>query len=80
MEDFELKYITELAQVRSIIGNNCELAHYLLQEHADLAGVISVSQYSKITETPKRTIQDRMSKGKIKYFEVCGKKFPCINL
>lgn len=80
MEYLELKYITELAQIRKIVGNNCALAQYLTKEHLDLAGAISVKDYSKLTGVPIRTIQDRIKKGKIKYLDVGGFKFPCINI
>lgn len=80
MEDFEIKYVTELAQIRSIIKNNCELAHYITIENLDLIGVVSVSDYNKILGTPKRTIQDRLKRESIPHLNISGLKFPCINI
>lgn len=79
MSELENKYITELAQIRNIIEDNCELAQYLLSEHVDLAGALSVSEYSRLTGISTRTIQDRIKKNKLKHLDICGVKFPYIN-
>ena len=80
MEDLELKYVTELAQIRKIIGDNCELAHYLLSEHIDLCGAITAKEYSKLLTIPLRTVHDQVRKGKIKYIEIGESKYPCVNM
>ena len=80
MEDLELKYVTELAQMRNIINNNCELAHYITIENLDLIGAVSVSDYSNILCISKRTIQDRLKKSNMNYIELGGIKFPCVNI
>lgn len=80
MSDLENKYITELAQIRNIVGDNAELMLFLLREHADELGVVSISEYAELLNIPKRTVQYRVSKGIIKSIEVGGVKFPCINI
>ena len=80
MSDLEIKYSIELAQIRNIIDGDVELTLLLLREHTDDLGLASVSDYSEVLGIPKRTVQDRLRKGFVPYFEISGFKFPCINL
>ena len=80
MEDLELKYITKLAQIRKIIGDNDELRLLLLREFADDLGVVSISDYCEILGVKKRTIQYQIQNNKIDYLNIGGFRFPFINI
>ncbi len=79
MDCVEVKYITEIAQIRKIIGNNIELSMFILRECAEDVGLVSVSDYSLILGVPKRTIQDRLKRESIPHINISGFKFPCVN-
>ena len=80
MSNTELDYAKEIAQIRSIIGNNLELSMFMLRECAEDVGLVSVSEYCEVLGGSKRTIQDRLKKGNMEYIEISGSRFPCVNL
>lgn len=51
----------------------------ILQEIAEIKGVVSVAEYSEIMQIPERTVYEGIKTGRIKSFEFCGKKYPYIN-
>ena len=80
MNNLEIKYSSELAQIRNIIGDNLELSMFILRECAEDVGIASVSDYCEVLGVSKRTIQDRLKKDKMDYINISGIKFPCINI
>jgi len=80
MSDLENKYYSEIAQIRNIIDGNLELTMFLLREHADDVGLISIDEYCNHTGIPKRTVQDRLKKGNIEFLKIGKHRFPCINI
>ena len=53
----------------------------ILDECKERLGIVSQVEYIKIINYPysrENLVQD-MKKGKIKYYEICGRRFPIIN-
>lgn len=43
-------------------------------------GVVTKEDYAKIMNIPERTVYENINNGKIICLDVCGKKFPSVNL
>lgn len=66
----------QLCNIHKLSTDDCLL---ISRECVDRIGLMSVDEYSKTFNMPKRTIYDYMKQGKIKYLEISGRKFPCVN-
>ena len=51
----------------------------IMHECAERIGLVDVDEYCSITMKGKRATYYNMKQGKIKYFEISGKKYPCVN-
>lgn len=51
----------------------------IAKECNEVLGVCSANDYSEIMCESRRTVYDKISKGKIKHIVISGQKFPCIN-
>jgi hypothetical protein len=51
----------------------------VMQIIASAKAIVTKRQYSEITAVPLRTVYENIDKGRVKYFEIDGVKFPCIN-
>lgn len=79
MNYIEAYYIAEIAQIRKIIGENMELRLCLLRELADELGLVSISDYCRITGVNRRTIQHKLQKERVNYFKISNKRYPLVN-
>jgi len=77
----EFKHINnnDIAQIRKIINNNPLIALDVMRDCAEITGLTSKSEYSKVLDVPIRTVQDGCKKDKIISLDIDGDKFPCIN-
>jgi len=77
----EFKHINnnDIAQIRKIINNNPLIALDVMRDCAEITGLTSKSEYSKVLDVPIRTVQDGCKKGNIASLDINGDKFPCVN-
>lgn len=69
----------ELAQLRNILADDPHRALDALRECAELAGLVSKADYSRIMNVPLRTVQHSCSKGKLAALNISGELFPAVN-
>jgi hypothetical protein len=67
---------TQINNIHKLSSDDCLL---IMHECAERLGCVSVDQYSKIMNVPRRTIYLKMSENKLKYFAIDNHKFPLIN-
>ena len=72
------KMITEkqLANIRKMPKEDLLL---LMEECAELLGLLDIQEYMKVTGTKRRTVYDHIDKQIIKSFTIGNHKFPLIN-
>jgi len=71
--------ITE-KQINNLAKLNPEDLCTIVQEISEILGIVNVDEYSQIMCKHKRTVYQDIKDMKIKYIEVGGTKFPCINM
>lgn len=69
----------ELAQLRNILADNPHRALCALRECAELAGLVSKADYSRIMCVPLRTVQYACKQGKLEGQVISGEFFPAVN-
>jgi len=70
---------SEIAQIRNIIGSNPHKALDILRDCAEISGLTSKAEYSKVMCISLRTVQDGCKKESIISLDINGDKFPCVN-
>lgn len=69
----------EIAELRNFIRNDPNIALEILRECAEVAGLVSKTDYSHILGVPIRTVQHGCKSGKIKGLNISGDIIPCVN-
>jgi len=66
-------------QIQNIHKLDAQTCKAIMHECAERLGVVSVKEFCKILNMPRRTVYDFMERGKIQYITISEHKFPIIN-
>ena len=67
---------TQIANIHKLDAQTCI---EIMNECIERLGCVSVKDYCKIMDMPRRTIYDKISNGKINIIKISEHKFPIIN-
>ena len=65
-------------QIGNIHHLDCDTLIEIMHECAEALGVVSVDEFSKLMNIPRRTVYAKIKDNKIKYVDIAG-KLPCVN-